>query len=364
MKILHIINSLDTGGAEKLIVETLPRYAELGVTVDLLLLNGTKVPFLQELAKKKCCQIFSLGTSSLYHPKYILKIIPFLKKYDLVHVHLFPVQYYVVLAKFLSGSKAKFIFTEHNTSNKRMSSPLLSKFDTYFYTSFTKIIAISEGVKFALAKHLKSADKIVVLENGINLEKVYKAAPSHEIDRLFPDENTKLLFQVGGFRIEKDQDTTIRSLLYLPDNFHLILVGDGVRKKQLFDLVVHHGLQSRVHFLGKRTDVFSLLKSVDFAIVSSHWEGFGLVAVEAMAASKPVIASDVPGLKEVVSGAGILFPAGNEKQLAQEILYLSTDAAHYETTVAKCLARAHQYDISRMVAEHIDLYKKILKIPS
>lgn len=362
MKLLHIINSLDTGGAEKLIAETLSLYVKEGISVDLLLLNGSKHPLLKELSDKKCCRIFSLGNSSLYHPKYIFKIIPFLKKYDLIHVHLFPAQYYVVLAEFLSGSKVKLIFTEHSTSNRRMSYSFLKKFDSFFYKSYTKIIAISEAVKSALSKYLESEDKIIVIENGVNLENVYEATRSREIDVLFPDENARILLHVGGFRIEKDQDTTIRSLLHLPANYHLLLVGEGIRKEQLSDLVIQHSLQNRVHFLGRRIDVFSILKSVDFAVVSSHWEGFGLFAVEAMAANKPLIASDVPGVRQVVENAGILFPAGDEKQLAKEILHLSNDAEHYADTVEKCKARAKEYDISKMVDAHVKLYKDLLSI--
>ena len=70
----------------------------------------------------------------------------------------------------------------------------------------------------------------------------------------------------------------------------------------------------------------------------------------------------VPGLNEVVSGAGILFPVGDEKKLAEEILHLSTDADHYAATAQRCLVRAKNYDISKMVAAHINLYKEILKI--
>lgn len=360
MKILHIINSLETGGAERLIIDTLPLYSEQGFTVDLLLLNGTAQPFLHELGEKKCCEIFSLGNSSVYHPKHIFGIMPFLKKYDLVHVHLFPAQYYVVMAKILSGVKTKLIFTEHNTSNRRMAAPIYWKLDRLFYKSYAKIIAISEGVQLALSRHLKNTDNITILENGVNLAKVYGANSSTEIDLLFPQQNVKLLVQVGGFRIQKDQDTTIKSLLYLPTNYHLLLVGDGERNKQLTDLVLEHGLQNRVYFLGKRSDVFSILKSVDFVVVSSHWEGFGLAAIEGMAAHKPVIASDVPGLREVVKGAGLLFPVGDEKKLAEEILHLSNDKEYYDKIVNQCIMRADQFDIEKMVQKHIDLYQQLM----
>lgn len=70
----------------------------------------------------------------------------------------------------------------------------------------------------------------------------------------------------------------------------------------------------------------------------------------------------VLGLNKVVSDAGILFPVGDEKKLAEEILHLSNDSGHYEATAQRCLVRAKNYDISKMVAAHINLYKEILNI--
>lgn len=77
---------------------------------------------------------------------------------------------------------------------------------------------------------------------------------------------------------------------------------------------------------------------------------------------KKAVDVQIPGLNKVVSGAGILFPVGDEKKLAEEILHLSNDSGHYAATAQRCLVRAKNYDISKMVAAHINLYKEILKI--
>ena len=73
MKILQIINSLATGGAEKLILETIPLLNDEGIQTDLAVLNGDNHPFLEALKKQKCCAIFSLGTKSVYNPFLIFK---------------------------------------------------------------------------------------------------------------------------------------------------------------------------------------------------------------------------------------------------------------------------------------------------
>ena len=90
MKILHIINSLHTGGAEKLISETLPLFQKEGLDVSLALLNGSCTPFYEELKNNSSIRIYNLGMGTVYNPTVILKIIPLLKKIDVIHVHLFP----------------------------------------------------------------------------------------------------------------------------------------------------------------------------------------------------------------------------------------------------------------------------------
>ena len=83
---------------------------------------------------------------------------------------------------------------------------------------------------------------------------------------------------------------------------------------ELFEEVSKYAAKSPVHenirFWGNRSDVPILLRTSDIIVMSSHWEGFGLAAVEGMAAKKPVVASDVDGLKQIVDGAGLIFKVG------------------------------------------------------
>lgn len=362
MKILHLINSLETGGAEKLIVETLPLYAKKGITVDLLLLNGDDHPLLKELTQESGCQIFSLGKSSVYHPKHIFGMIPFLKKYDIVHVHLFPAQYYVVFAKIVSGAKAKLVFTEHNGTNRRLDNAFFRIIDQQIYPFYSRTVCITSEIKEILIKHtgLPSA-RFPVIENGVNLIEIQSAVGySKESFHSSIGSGDQIIMQIAAFREQKDHETLIKSMLLLPDIFKLILVGEGALKEKYEKQVASLGLEKRVFFLGVRMDVPQLLKTADIVVLSSKYEGLSLSSIEGMASGKPFVASDVPGLQEVVSGAGILFPVGDEKKLAEEILHLSTNADYYASTVEKCLARAKEYDISKMVAEHINLYKNLL----
>lgn len=362
MKILHIINSLATGGAEKLLLETLPLYQQRGIQIDLLVLNGTTYPFTEKLKELNYCSIFSLGKDSVYNPLNILKIIPYLKKYDLIHVHLFPAQYWVVFAKLISFSKTKLIFTEHSTSNKRLKGTILKKIDRFIYRFYNATICITYSIKEILLKHTKmDSEKFCIIENGVNLKNIHAAIPyQKQVISTTLKSDDLLLIHVAGFKEPKDQFTVIRAVSLLPENIKLLLVGDGEFKIECEYLVSQLQLWQRVIFLGIRMDVPRLLKSSDIIILSSKYEGLSLSSIEGMASGKPFLASDVPGLREIVTGAGILFPQGDDQKLAEEIKKLIEDKEYSNRVSARCVERASNYDIKNMVDQTIDLYKKIL----
>lgn len=363
MKILHIINSLATGGAEKLLLETLPLYNKQGIKVDLLVLNGTNHPFLQELKALECCTVYSLGTQSVYNPIHIFKLMPYLRKYDIVHIHLFPAQYWTVAAKLLSFSNTKLIFTEHNTSNRRLENPIFSFVDQLIYKFYTKVVCITPEIKTILVAHTKLvSDVFQVIENGVNLNTIKNAVAfkKNAIDPSFQETDT-IIIQVAGFREQKDQKTAIQAMALLPKSYKLLLVGVGPLKVECEKLVDSLGLQNNVLFLGVRMDVPQLLKTADIVLLSSKYEGLSLSSIEGMASGKPFVASKVPGLTEVVQGAGVLFPVGNAEVLATEISKLITDTEHYNNVAAACQQRAEAYDIHKMVDQHINLYNSLAK---
>ena len=178
----------------------------------------------------------------------------------------------------------------------------------------------------------------------------------------FPEfnENEKFVIQVSSYHPPKDQQTLIRAISLLPENIKLLLAGDGVTRKDCELLVASLELEKRVFFLGLRMDIPNLLKNVDIVVLSSRYEGLSLSSIEGMASGKPFIASDVPGLSEIVGGAGLLFQVGNEKELAENIAKLLSDKEYYSSIVESCQKRAEEFDIQSMVNKHINLYNSIL----
>ena len=361
MKVVHILNSLATGGAEKLILDTVPLYNQNGISVDVIVFKNDNYAFHEALEASNSCKIYNFNNDSVYSPSSIFKMIKILKQYDIAHVHLFPAQYFVIMAKLLSFSKIKLVFTEHNTTNRRLENKFFKAVDKWSYTFYNKIVAISTKIEALLRDHTGfSGNRIVVIQNGVAIQNIIDAQP---LNRTEINENIsatdKVIIQVAGFREQKDQACLIRAVAQLPETCKLLLVGEGVTKVKCQELVTQLQLEHRVFFLGIRTDIPNLLKTADIVVLSSHFEGMSLSSIEGMASGKPFVASDVPGLQEMVEGHGILFEESNDKQLANAITKLLEDTVYYNQVAEACVKHAMKFDIHVMVNNHLELYRKI-----
>lgn len=361
MKVLIVINRLETGGAEKLVIDTLPLLNNQ-CSCDLYLLSKSDFPFEKELKKEMAENILSTKWKSIYNPLHIFTLMSYMRKYDIIHVHLFPSQYFVFIAKLLSFSKTKIIVTEHNTTNNRLGNKIFRLLDRKTYAFFDKTICISKEIQDIMYAYTGlSNDKFPIIENGISLDKIKKAIPLCKKDIENINEKDVVILQVSGFRTQKDQKTLIKSLIYLPENVKVCFAGTGITMQACMELARELNVEKKVVFLGIRTDIPQLLKTADIIVLSSHYEGLSLSSIEGMASGKPFIASNVPGLKAVVQGAGLLFEDNNEKQLADHIRHLINDEKFYSEVASKCVERANQYDIKKMVEKQVALYETLFQ---
>lgn len=366
MKILHIINDLSSGGAEKLISDILPLMKKSGHDVEVLLLSNRNNVFVEQLIDNSI-NVVTLKPNkirsirNLYHlRKYVNS-----KKFDIIHAHLFPANYLTsIVSKLNFNDKTMYVLTEHNTHNRRRDLKIIRPIEKFIYNSFDKIISISKGTQFSLKKWLKNIkeEKFITINNGINIERFKHAKKynKNELNNIFVDENI-ILVMTGRFTNQKDQKTIIKALKNLDDNIHLLLVGEGPLLDDHISFVKELNLEDRVHFMGFRNDVERIVKSSDLVIVSSNWEGFGLVAVEGMAAGKPVIASEVPGLEEIVSGYGVLFTKNDHNELSNKIKELLSNKKIIEKYSLLSLRRSNEYDITSMADKYLKVYENLLK---
>ena len=250
------------------------------------------------------------------------------------------------------GLKVKLVYTEHSTSNSRRNKWYFRLIECFVYKRYNRIISISQETQDALTSWLKQDDeRFVVINNGVNIRK-FASTKMQVVERS--------LIMVSRFVSSKDQETVIRAMKHIEDDAILYFVGDGETRTHCENTAKELGVFGRVFFLGSRSDVAELISSSYIGIQSSNWEGFGLTAVELMAAGKPVIASNVDGLKQVVDGAGLIFEKGNDDDLAHKISLLLNDKCYYETISRQCRERASLYDITLMADDYKKLYREIM----
>lgn len=362
MRILHVITSLRTGGAEKLMVDLLPKLRELGNDVELLLFDGFRTEFMDQLVSSGIKMHFSRIGGSVYNPKNILYLRNIINQYDVVHTHNTAPQLFAAFSKeLLFKNKVKLVTTEHNTTNRRRDIFYFKYLDRWMYRRYAKIICISEQAERNLRQYLADdSSKICTIFNGINIARF--SNPNKSYIKECNDGKDVIVTMVAAFREQKDQQTLIRSISLLPNNFKLQLVGVGDRSliKKCETLVKGLNLSNRVFFLGMRTDIPEILHESDIVVLSSHYEGLSLSSLEGMASGKPFVASDVDGLHEIVNGYGLLFPHEDAQCLADIIIRLSTDMHYSHHVAARCLERAKQFDINLMAEKYNNLYLTLL----
>lgn len=358
MRILHVITSLKTGGAEHLMLELLPLLKAAGHDVTLCLFDGSRTPFLEQFERTGIPVVSFSNGGNVYNPLNIVRLWRLMRKgWDIVHTHNTAPQLFAAIGSVLCS--VVLCTTEHNTSNRRRDWKWYVSIDRWMYSRYKAIISISPATTENLKDHTNIKCPIFTISNGINVSSFQQALPYGK-ETLEVGAGKTLLAMVAAFRYQKDQDTLIKAIALLPATYELALIGNGERQTVCEELTKKLRIAERVHFLGVRTDVERILKTADIVVQSSHIDGFCLAAVEGMAAGKPVIASDIPGLAEVVKGAGLLFPHGDAKALADTISSLMKDKKLYNEVADRCLQRAKQYDISVMAEGYVGGYKQIV----
>lgn len=315
MKILHVINSFDIGGAERLVYSYILETNNEHCNYAAVLYESDSFLY-RDLVKNKVKFIYLYKNNSIFK---ILKLIKNIKKekYDIVHAHLFPSSYYCAIAK-LFCKNTRFIITEHSITNRRRKINLLKFIEKIVYSQFDKVIACSESVRKSLISWIGKDIDIKTINNGVK-----------ELE--ISNENIEYdLVLVGSLRSNvKGVDILLNSLSCIKDNFkNAIIVGDGIEKNNLLNLRDSLGLDNKVKFLGLRSDVDKLLLKSKIFIVTSRYEGLPLALLEAMSLKKAIIALNVSEIPSIIinNESGIIVKSNDVDELRKAIIELLNDA--------------------------------------
>lgn len=364
MRILYVIDSLTGGGAEKLVHDLLPKINEV-YSSELLVLTLKNQKYYSSLKDQgvKITEIPDRG-------KNIWRTVCFIRdfiingQFDIVHVHLFPVLYYCAFVKRFFIPNLQLVFTEHCTENRRMHIPVLRPLERYVYSQYNRVISISRETQEKLIGWLNvsAGKKFIVIENGIPLEPLYQALACKRnelIDGI--DQNDLILCMIGRLEIQKNHDFMLDVMFQLPQNYKLLILGEGVLENKIREKAYRLGIEQRVFLMGFCKDVAGIIKASDMVVVPSRWEGFGLVAVEAMACGKIVVCTDVPGLAGIVGDSGIRVPLDDIEGFANAVQKIANLNKQERIEMEKkALSRARKYDINRMFEGYMRVYDQMM----
>ncbi|NYR13103.1 glycosyltransferase [Pseudoalteromonas sp. MIP2626] len=319
MKILLVITGLGMGGAEHVVVNLADNLVSRGNQVKIAYLTGEPVV----LPSNPDVEVFSVGfNSSKDLFKAYFRLRAFVKKFrpDVVHSHMFHANLISRLLR-LTLSFSRLISTAHNTNEGGKLRMLAYRLTDYLADISTNVT--DEAVAAFIQKGAVKHDRMVSITNGIDVNK-FHFDPEKSIEKRaeLGVNNEKVILAVGRLNEQKDYGNLLNAVALLKQkrqDFKVFIVGDGPLKAELLELVANLDIESYIEFLGIQRDVPELMAACDTFVLSSAWEGFGLVVAEAMSCERVVVATDCGGVAEVVGSCGILVEPKNHKALAQAI---------------------------------------------
>ena len=253
------------------------------------------------------------------------------------------------------------IYNPHGWSfdikEKSKKSVLVFRFVEKILAFFTKqIICISEYEKtVALKNHIASDKKIIVLRNGIDLEK----------GRHLPNTADKNYFTVGcAARISPQKSPilfadTMGIVAKSEPSARFVWIGDGELREEFEAALKKNGIYEKTEITGWVNDPEKYISRIDVGVLLSEWEGFGLSVVDYLNQGKPTVASEVGGIPEIVTNdVGILVNSRNPNDFANAILSL-LDSKKREEMFSLCKERAQEFDIKITADKTFEIIREL-----
>lgn len=363
-RILHIIPTLDRHGAEKqmtLLASRLPR-DEFDIHVCVLTRDG---PLREELAAADV-PVTLINKRLKIDPRAYWRLKQHIKDLDpdLVHTWLFAANAY-------GRSAARACGVKHLVAAERC----VDRWKAWYHLAIDRrlarhtqrIVTNTAAVREFYVRKGLPADKFTVIANGVDPPAVDRPATREEVlEELGLPPDARLIGVVARLWPQKqikDLIWAVELLRRIRDDAHLLIIGDGPHRWRLTryrDLV---GIIKKVHFLGHRDDVPRLVQHFDVLALSSEYEGQPNAVMEAMAAGIPVVATDIPGTRDLVvhEQTGYLVPVGGRADFARHIndLLNQPDVARQLGDAGRDRMLQH-FTVDTMVQHYAGLYRQLL----
>jgi glycosyltransferase involved in cell wall biosynthesis len=359
VRTLHVIKAQGVGGAERHLLTLLPALRERGVDARLLSLDaGEDAPRFHRALDAAGVPWRSVPCGLDVSPALAARVTRAVRaeRPDLLHTHMVHGDVYGSLASALL--RIPFVSSRHNDDRY-----LLGPFryvDRAFMARARRIVAISDAVRVFHERAGLPAGKLVTIHYGLDGS---PAAPS-ESEPVVPD-GAPLVLEVGRLIAQKDHATLLRAFARVREEHpdaRLAILGWGPLEEETVALAASLGLADSVAIPG-RVEPRAWLERADVFAHTPRWEGFGIVLLEAMLASLPIVATRVSAVPEVVADGetGVLVPPGDVAGAAAAISELLRDGARRRALGEAGRERARRcFSVARMTDATIRVYREAL----
>ena len=362
MKVCHLINSLNRGGAETHLLELVTAQSNLGMNVDVIVIgkDNSNIFSIKKEISNNCRKIYRLRGPRMFNIFSYVKLQKIIKenKYDIVHSHQPRSDYmlFVIKKLFFSKNVFKWIVSIHG------------KYDSYLHNDFKKIFKIYFFNK--LVDAWKHADSVIVISDEVEnwLRNHTKAISPHVINywiSLKERKNYKLNSEVNlGFlgRLNKNKgiEDLIDSLNNIKIDFNFKIGGFGSETYiQFLQQRMNNTVEEKSTFLGYVEDQSEFFESIDLFVFPSYSEGLGLVLLEAMSYQKICITRNVEPMNQFINDDnGYLFSSNDE--LKNCIIQASKDINNkkiYNVKIENTKKVLETYDIKNVFPKILEVYK-------
>lgn len=353
--------SLTGGGAERIMVTLANEVAQKGYAVDLVLASATG-PFLEDVSPN--VRVVDLKS------KRVTSSLPGLVRYlrrERPRAMLSAMNHANIIAIFavrLTGCRTRLLVSEHESLshalNRKMPwrTRIVRAMMGLFYPWADGVIAVSRGVRADLIQLFGLLpDKVSVIYNPIVNPNLLERMHESVDHPWFGTDEPPVILGAGRMTLQKDFPTLIRAFAKVREkrDCRLIILGEGELRNKLQALVDDLGLQAHVLLAGFVKNPSAWMARADLFVLSSAWEGFGNVLVEAMACGTPVVSTDCPsGPSEILEDGkwGQLVPVGDADAMADAILEMLSTSSPTPEELAR---KAHEFSSSLIADQYIAL---------
>ncbi|MDE6310258.1 MAG: glycosyltransferase [Muribaculaceae bacterium] len=361
-KILIIHNSMDGGGAERVLASILNRLDRKRFSITLMLIYGSGV-FMREIPD-------DIETLCLYKSPYGLPhrlLTHFRGPRNRSRLRraerLLAGRRFDAIISFMEGPAVKLhqMLSHHAERNLSWVHTDLEKYRWYdfwlrldeerdFYRSVRKIAFVSEDARRAFLRAYDTPAKLEVIYNPVDTTAI--RAQAGEDSK--PDGSPFTIVHVGRLVAPKRQERLIQAARILKDRgcrFHMDIVGQGPKEKELKALAAELGVEDLITFTGFMTNPFPLIRRADVFCLTSESEGFGMVVAEALSLDTPVVSTAVTGVKEILSHGGGLLTGDTPEEIADALESLIRNPERLTQLREQTDASAAQFGIEAVMEQ-------------